>query len=229
MSPRLLWGARFVLFAVVSGASLLGIAMWIYPGGTAVDPDAPGHSFWLNFLCDLTEPVARNGVPSPTGSALARAGMLDLSLALGAVWLIGPALLPDHRAAARLIRGAGALCAVALVAVPLVPGVAHMLAIFTSSATGLAAGVMTLVVLVRGGGPRHVWLLLVAVLVTTAADSVFYAQSMASHARVIRPELPAVQRLAGLLALAWMIATALAVLRARPRPPATEAARPARS
>jgi hypothetical protein len=217
MSPRLLRGARFVLFGVASGASLLGIAMWLYPGGTALDPEAPGHSFWLNFLCDLTEPIARNGVPSPTGSMLARVAMIDLSLALGAVWLIGPALVPDRRAAARVIRGAGAVCAVALVAVPLVPGVAHMIAIFVSSAAGLAAGLVTLVVLVRGGGPRHVWLLMAVVLVATAADSLFYAQSMASHPRVVRPELPAVQRVASLLAVAWMVATALAVLRAPPR------------
>jgi hypothetical protein len=218
MSPRVLWGARFVLFATAIGVALLGIAMWLYPGGTALDADAPGHSFWLNFLCDLTEPVARNGVPNRLGAQVARVAMLDLAVALGAVWLVGPAFVEERApGSARTIRVAGATCAAALCAVPFTERTAHMIAIFTAASAGLTAGVVTIVAHVRTGGPRRRWMLLTAVLVATAADSVFYAQSMSSHPRVVRPELPVVQRVGSLLALAWMVATALDTLRAGAR------------
>lgn len=217
MSRPVLWGARFVLAAVAVGAALLGIAMALYPGGTALDAHAAGHSFWLNFLCDLTEPVARDGVANPVGSLAARAAMLVLSLGLGATWLVVPVFLPpsagDLGFAARLIRGAGALCAVALVAVPLVSGVAHIVAIFTAAAAGLAAGVSTVVALARSRGPARRWLPLAAVLAATAADSFFYAQAVRARPLPPRPELPAAQRVGLLLALGWMVATALEIVR----------------
>ena len=232
MSRRILWGARFVLFAVAGGAALLGIAMTLYPGGTALDAHARGHSFWLNFLCDLTASVARNGVANPAGSLVARGAMLVLSVGLGATWLVVPVFFPgapgDQRGAARLVRAAGALCTVALVAVPLVSGAAHIAAIFTSAAAGLTAGVSTVVALARSRGPARRWVLFVAVLAATAADSIFYAQAVHARPQAPRPELPAVQRVGLLLALAWMVATALEVLLAHRRRHSA-AGRPSRS
>ncbi|HVU52518.1 MAG TPA: hypothetical protein VHL80_17685 [Polyangia bacterium] len=231
MSRGVLWGACFVLLAVASGAALLGIAMALYPGGTALDAHAPGHSFWLNFLCDLTSPVARNGVANGAGARAARAAMLTLSLGLGATWLVVPAFLPGapggRPSAARLIRGSGALCVSALVVVPLVPGSAHIVAIFTAAAAGLTAGVSTVVALARSHGPARRWLPLAAVLAATAADSIFYAQAVAARPLPPRPELPAVQRVGLLLALGWMVATALEILLAHRR--AHRAERPGRS
>jgi hypothetical protein len=221
VSRRLLWGARFVLFAVAGGAALLGIAMALYPGGTALDARAPGHSFWLNFLCDLTAPAARNGVANPAGALAARGAMLLLSLGLGATWLVVPVFFSgeagEQRGAARLVRASGSLCTVALVVVPLVSGAVHSVAIFTSAAAGLAAGVSTVVALARSRGPVRRWLPFVAVLAATAADSIFYAQAV--HARPLppRPELPIVQRVGLLLALGWMVATALEILLAHRR------------
>jgi hypothetical protein len=218
VSRRVLWGARFVLLAVASGAVLLGIAMALYPGGTALDAHAPGHSFWLNFLCDLTAGAARNGVANPAGSLVARAAMLALSLALGATWLVVPSFVSGQRALARAIRVAGVLCVTALVAVPLLPGIAHAVAIFTAAGAGLGAGLATVVALARSHGPARRWLPLAAVLAATAADSLFYAQAV--HARPLPPSpaLPAFQRVGLLLALAWMVATALELLlAARPR------------
>jgi hypothetical protein len=232
VSRQILWGARFVLLAVASGAALLGIAMALYPGGTALDAHARGHSFWLNFLCDLTEPVARNGVANEAGSLAARGAMLVLSLGLGATWLVVPVFFPgaagDQRGPARLVRAAGALCTVALVAVPVVNGTAHIAATFTSAIAGLTAGVSTVIALARSRGPARRWLPFVAVLAATAADSIFYAEAV--HARPLppRPELPVVQRVGLLLALGWMIATALEVLLAHRRRQGA-AGRPTRS
>jgi hypothetical protein len=211
MSPRALWGARFLLAAVASGVVLLGIAMHLYPGGTALDVHARGHSFWFNFLCDLTEPVARNGVANPVGSKIAHLAMLDLSLALAATWLVTPAFFEERDTAARVVRGSGVLCVLALVAVPVLDGTAHTVAIYTSAPAGLIAGVVAVAALARGTRP---WLalLLATVLAATAADSVFYALAVASRPRPVAPELPLTQRLAGLLAVAWMVATAAEIL-----------------
>ena len=214
MSGRVLWGARFVLLAVACGAALLGIAMTLYPGGTALDAHAPGHSFWLNFLCDLTAGVARNGVVNPAGSLAARGAMLALSLALGATWLVVPVFVAGQPAMARAIRVAGTIGVVALILVPLAAGTAHAVAIFTAAAAGLAAGISTVVALARSRGPVRRWLPLAAVLAATAADSIFYAQAV--HARPLPPSpaLPTFQRVGLLLAVAWMLATALEILRA---------------
>jgi hypothetical protein len=213
MSPALLRGARFVLIATASGAALLGIAMALYPGGTALDPHARGHSFWLNMLCDLTEPVARNGAPNRPGALVARVAMLDLTLALGATWLVVPALLDDGRAPGRVVRVAGVVCVAGLLAVPFLEDTAHAVAIFTSAAAGLLAGVVTLAALVRGGGPARRWLLLGTMLAATALAATCYARSFATHPRVVHASVPVTQRVAVLLALAWMLATALELVR----------------
>jgi hypothetical protein len=213
VSRRVLWGARFALGAVATGAALLGIAMALYPGGTALDVHAHGHSFWLNFLCDLTAPVARNGAPNP-GAPAARGAMLALSLALGATWLVVPVFAPRSRAAGLAIRVAGTVCTIALIVVPLSGGFVHPAAIFTSAAAGLTAGILTIVTLARSHGPARRWIPLVAVLVATAADSIFYAQAVAARPRAVRPELPAVQRVGLLLAVGWIVATALEIVRA---------------
>jgi hypothetical protein len=213
------WGARFVLAASALGVALLAIAMNVYPGGTALDPRAPGHSFWLNFLCDLTAPAARNGVANPVGSLAARAAMLSLSLALGVTWWLEPARLDGRPRARVAIRVAGSLCVASLLVVPLTDDTVHMVSIFIAAAAGLVAGIVTIVAHLRAGGPRRRWLPLTAVLAFTATDAYFYARAVASRPRVVPPALPALQRVAGLLAVAWMLTVAVDILSGRARSP----------
>jgi hypothetical protein len=218
VSPRLRFGAGLVLAGVLAGVALIGIAMDLYPGGTAIDPHARGHSFWLNLLCDLTERSARNGVANPMGSRVARAGMLVVSLALGVHWSIlpvfmrGPSGAPNIGWIGRIVRVAGVVQVLALIAVPFGTGIAHPLTIFTSAVAGLVAGVLGVVALARSGGPAWRWALPVAVLAAVAADAVFYARSVATSPRVVTPALPIFQRVGGLLILAWMVVTAVEIL-----------------
>jgi hypothetical protein len=187
--------------------------MHLYPGGTVFDPHARGHSFWRNFLCDLTDRTARNGIASPVGSSFARGGMLLLSLALGVSWLIVPVFLSGQPRAARAVRVSGAACVAGLLVVPFTQGPAHVVTIYGSAAAGLAAGVVTLVALVRGRGPVRRWLPLAAMLAATAVTSALYAAAVAARPRVIVPiALPASQRVACLLAVTWMSATAAEIL-----------------
>jgi hypothetical protein len=214
MSRAVAWGARFVLLAIGGAAALLGTAMHLYPGGTVFDPHARGHAFWRNFLCDLTDQTARNGMPSPVSAPVARGGMLLLSLALGVSWLIVPVFLADQPRAARTVRASGAGCVAGLLIVPFTQGATHVVTIYVSATAGLTAGLVTLAALVRGRGPARHWAPLAAMLAATAADSVFYAQAVAARPRMVVPSLalPLFQRLACLLAVTWMSATAAEIL-----------------
>jgi hypothetical membrane protein len=43
----------FGMIAAITYAILPLIAMVFYAGGTMVDPNAPGYTFWENFFSDL--------------------------------------------------------------------------------------------------------------------------------------------------------------------------------
>ena len=49
----------------------MGAAMAFYPGGTSFDAHTNGYSFWSNFWCDLTKPIAFNGAPNAVAARLA--------------------------------------------------------------------------------------------------------------------------------------------------------------
>ena len=195
--------------------TLLAMAMRLYPGGTAFDPAAPGHSFWFNFLCDLTNGVAVNGRPNPVGSEYARAAMLALAVALASFWIILPALFHSRRRLAFATCASGLLSVGGLVAVPVADGFMHVVAVFASSVPALVAGTLGIIGMMRIS-PRTSNLLPGLALATVAAalaDSVLYARSYMVVPRIILPVLPLFQRLALLLMLSWMTAVALHILR----------------
>jgi hypothetical protein len=213
---RLSWGAAVVLVAMAVGIALLARAMRLYPGGNFFDRNCAHHSVWLNCLCDLTGARSAGGAPNP-GSPSARAAIVSLAISLGAFWLILPSLLPALSRGARsvgaVIRVAGALSALGLLAVPLADGAAHAVAVYAAAGPGLVASVTAFVALVRGS--RDVALLLPAssAIAAGAIDSVLYARRVLDHFLSCPPALPALQRIAGLFMLAWMAATAWRVLR----------------
>jgi hypothetical protein len=212
-------GALLVLGAIAAGAALLGAAMRLYPGGNATDHGRSGHSFWLNYLCDLTPDVAVNGASTARGAALARAGMLVLTAALGLVWLLLPRVLGGGRWSAAVVRVGGVLCALGMFAVPFVEGALHPPIILLTVVPGVAALATALVGLWRG---RRTALLTLAVvtLAFTVADALLYAARVGGWVAASSPAVPLLQRVAALLLLAWMAGVGVAVLReptARPR------------
>ena len=92
---------------------LTGLAMLVYPGGTALDDESVGYHFLLNFFSDLGRVHARNGAANPLASALFK-GALSAAGAALAIFHIGLARLL-WRAAPR--RSVGADCARVLGAV----------------------------------------------------------------------------------------------------------------
>lgn len=86
---------RVVLLQTLSAAAfaaLATIAVRAYPGGTRLEPDLPGFSFWKGYVSDLLNPVARNGEPNPTGSLAASSALLALIPGLTAAWWLLPRL-----------------------------------------------------------------------------------------------------------------------------------------
>lgn|GEM_PF-275195 len=209
------WMASALLACVSAAVVLLGAAMAAYPGGTWLDPRAPGHDFWLNFFCDLTQPVALNGAPNRLGAALGLSGMLALVVALGPFWWLVSRLSFSARLGAAA-RAAGLISTVGLVAVALTPslsfGLLHAAAVLTASVPGLCAAALAVAGL--RDAPALRWIgggsLLVAV-----ADAALYAR------QVLEPgptpaALPVLQKVAALGLLAWMVGVGGMALVRRP-------------
>src|SRR5688572_11608153 len=93
-----------LFLSVALFVALIGRAIALYPGGTWFDPGAVGHDPFRNFLCDLTQPVALNGMVNP-GARWAGAGMIALDVGLLLVWLAVPLLAPSRLGRALRMMG----------------------------------------------------------------------------------------------------------------------------
>ena len=56
------------------------ISMVIYPGGTIIEPDTKGYSFFYNFLSNLGESTAKNGEDNIVSAYLFNSSMLILAI-----------------------------------------------------------------------------------------------------------------------------------------------------
>jgi hypothetical protein len=217
-------GAVIVLAMAAASITCLVLAMHHYPGGTELDRHSVGHSFWFNFLCDLTGERALNGAPNATSRGLARAAMAALSVGLGAFWLILPAEFPGHRIAATVIRVAGTISVLGFFAVPVANGPWHAVAIFAAAVPGVLAASVGVVATVRYVNDGLLLGAAFGSMAAAAIDSILYAQRVVNDYRTCPPALPVFQRLTLLFVLAWGATTALRVLRQSStplRPPGT--------
>ncbi len=179
---------------------LEAVAMALYPGGTWWEPDARGHRFWQNFLCDLSWRVALNGQNNRVGSILSQAAMLVLVGGFVPFWMLaaGPR--------ARTVRVLGICSVLGAAAVTLMPserfGSMHGVAVMAAASTGLAAAVLAAVGQLRAG-ERVAGALGLAVLASAGIDLVLYVRTFASGGPGPLA-LPALQKVALLLLLTWM-------------------------
>jgi hypothetical protein len=213
MTRRWAVGSIALVATLTVAVALLIVAMALYPGGTALDPHQPGHSFWFNFLCDLTTPVALNGAPNRLGAMVGQAAMAALATALGIFWLTLPLLFQRRRLLSAFIRAAGGASTLGFAVVPFASGPLHAMAVFTAVIPALVAGVLGIVGLLWDVGSRGLVTVAVGTLAASLIDAVLYARSFAAHPRVVSPALPAGQRIAVLLMLTWMAATAAVLVR----------------
>ena len=216
--PR--FGAIAVLASVVGFVVIEASAMRLYPGGTWWDNTTVGYRFWQNYLCDLEWHVGLNGQDNTAGSRLAKAAMLVLQVGLGPFWAIAPALFAPAQPAPRFSKAvpvAGLVSVAGTVAVALMPSdafpVLHGFFVIAAGVPGLVAGALTARGLLAkgslwpGGGRLGVALFVVA-LVNLCVYTVHWVTGDEAP-----PVLPAVQKVALFLLLAWMNGVALRVTR----------------
>lgn len=194
-------------------------AMALYPGGTWLDPRAPGHHFWSNFFCDLSQPVSLSGVNNPFGSKLAQVGMWCFALALGAFFWLTPLLFTERVSAgtARWVRRFGVSAVLGVAFVPMLPsqrfGAVHGLLALGAGGLGIVAAFLAALALYRGQRALR-WLgqLGALALAVGALDAALFAYHFGDSSP---PPLllPAAQKVAAILLSAWMIGVAWSVLR----------------
>ena len=201
--------AAVLLVLLAAGALASAVAAARYPGGTWMDRTTEGHSFWGNFLCDIARDRALDGRLHPA-AAWGRLAEWALVLALGLFFWVAPALVEPRRRR-WTIRLLGAVGTLGLLLVPITSGVPHALALIAGAGPGFAA---TLLVL-RGlrHRPTLSWLGAVALGLSALELGLFLGFHERFGATRVPLAVPAVQRLALLAAVAWMGASAIAVLR----------------
>jgi hypothetical protein len=200
-----------ILGCAALGVGLLGGAMRLYPGGTWQNPAAIGHSFWRNFLCDLTQPVAIGGAPNQLGAALGTAGEIGLFAAAALAFVVAAHAMPDGARKGSLGARLGTLGSCLACAVPVLPSRAwpalHSVAIVVAGIPGLTGLVLTTCALVRapraGSAVRALTAAFAAAALVHGAWWAFVVAFGAPHA-FATAALPAVQKGTGVVFLAWL-------------------------
>jgi len=213
------------------------VASVLYPGGTWWDAHTRGASFWQNFLCDLEWRVALDGEPNPVGSRFAQAAMLVIVLGMAPFWWLAPLLFVGdprvggdprargsraasqpaeaHIGLRRAVRALGLTCVAGTVAVVLMPsdrfGALHGVAVIVAGVPGLSAAVLAAIgLLLYEPRPRLGGALGAAMLAFALVDFALYVQTwLAGGPGPL--VVPAAQKCALLLFLAWMVAVAARV------------------
>ncbi len=192
----------------------MAVAMAVYPGGNWLDPQARGHRFFANFLCDLTQPVSLSGVKNSLGAGLAQTGMLFFAGALAGFFGIVSQRFALESRAAPWVRGLGLCTVLCLALVSLLPserfGRVHAVLALVAGAIGIAAALCVVSALL--GARRHALAGLGALSLAAAAlAAVLFAYYLCDGGPM--PLLvPASQKVAALLVSAWLVAVAVGVL-----------------
>jgi len=208
--------ARSCSVAIVVGllafVVLTALAAAGYSGGTYCEPDADRYRFWGNFFCDLTGERTRRGFDNAHVAALANAGFLGFSLALGPFfWLLGALAAPRR---GRWIRVLGITSAVATNAIAWAPSIdwpaLHTATVFAATTPALIAAALGVAGLLSANVRlRRIGAIGAITLTAGLGDALGYACAVATHAACL-PWLPALQKLAALALLGWMGSVAAA-------------------
>lgn len=206
--------------AVVLSLVLLSAAISAYPGGSELDPRAPGFDARTNYVCDLLRQDAIGGQPNPAGP-LARAAILAFVAGLVSFFAIVPTLFPDLPGRGRLVRGAGVASSIAWVALSLAPSdrfaVGHAVFVVAGVAPGVVAAAVAVLGLAARRGTRALSLLGVGALVGAALDAALYLVVLLTGDVAAAVVVPVLQKIAGAFLIAWMLGVAAAVLSQAPR------------
>jgi len=194
-------------------------AMYHYPGGTSFQRDRAGYLFCSNFWCDLLHTTAYNGQPNDLGANLGSLALSVLAVTLGLYWWLLAQSMPAARTRpAILVLGLTGSVGMGIVAeVSVKPGtIAHGLAIVMAGPCGLAAMLVALAAQWKRGLHKLAGVGALG-LALALWNLVQYSREYLFHA-ASAPLLPAVQKAATLLVLAWVQATTWKAVAASPSP-----------
>jgi hypothetical protein len=204
--------ALLIAFSWLAFCGLFAASALIYPGGNWLDRSAPGHRFFANYFCDLTQPVSLSGVNNPVGSRLAQLAMVFFAAALAAFFWLVPRFFATDTRPARWVRRLGACAVLSYLAVPFTPselfGNIHAWLSLASGGLGLAAALAAVRALLRANRVARVlgW-----VGALSLAAGLLHALLFLRYLHLSEPApliVPAVQKLAALLLSAWMLGVA---------------------
>jgi hypothetical protein len=201
-----------VLAFAASFVVLIAGAMALYPGGTWMNRQTRGFDVVRNFFCDLSAAVALNGAPNP-GASIASTAMVALALGLVPFWLLIAFRLREEPRKSAAVRALGLASAVTLPLVPLLPsarsGPLHVAAVLLASLPGLAAGgVAAAGLLASREARRPHGYLAGATLLAAVVTAALYLRLVETRATVPHWSLPAMQKVAAVLLVAWLVVTA---------------------
>lgn len=107
-------------FLLIVYVVMTAVAMKLYPGGSSIDHSTIGHRFWLNYLCDLSQPLGLNGQPNP-GAIWGRTALMIFSLLTACFWWLLPLVMDDFPLRKKLVRWMGVVSAFFAVLIPVTP------------------------------------------------------------------------------------------------------------
>jgi hypothetical protein len=199
---------------VIAFTVAMAVAASLYPGGTWCDPRAPGYDVWRSFFCDVLHIRGLNGLPNP-GAAFARAALLLIAAAFVPFWFALPFALKLGARRAAAVRAFGAASTSGCLIVALAPSdrfpQLHQAAVLSAASAGIAAALLALGgVKAASRAARALTSLAWAALITAAIDAGLYAAQLSDPAPCALL-LPALQKLAAGLIVAWMLVTAWVV------------------
>jgi len=213
-----------VLVSMTAFSALMGVAIWLYPGGSFLEGAGDGFGFFANALCDLLAPFSPKGQANP-GVPFAVAAMLVFSMGLFPFFWLLPRLFPERPRLGALVRALGLLAASALVFVPLLPSQRfgtplHAIAIFAAWFPGLGAAGLAAYALLAS--PRTRWphgVFDALALGLTVICGLLYAAYLVSNDNRYLWVLYPLQKIGLFFLMAWIIAASAACRRgARPAP-----------
>ncbi|TFG07495.1 MAG: hypothetical protein EU539_04785 [Promethearchaeota archaeon] len=94
----------FAIFIIFSG-----LAMIFYAGGTQMDPNAPGYSFWFNSLSDSGRSVAHNGKPNVISMILFSIAWIGFAITTIPFYLVFPRVFEENPREKKLAEKGGYL------------------------------------------------------------------------------------------------------------------------
>lgn len=197
-----------IVLCVLQFVAAALLAGWMYPGGHPWDTDAAGYTFWRNTISDLGKDIANNGKPATWAADAFNVSTALLAPGFIALWLILPTLLPRASRLRPWVRWAGLASVAGLVGVAATPADRlpdlHTLTIGLAAVPGLTACMLACVALLARPGGR--WLGSATLVMLTIAMVHFgqYVRHFWLHGPWTRA-CPAVQKLAVMTALAWML------------------------